>query len=133
MRTNRVKSRRPPARNSIGDQLREIIASRNLTAYSLGRDAGVDQAAIQRFLNNERDIRVETLDRIAAVLKLRLVEVALPTRRRPPAPAELPAENAVIPEYSSIPAAPAERITEPDPVGSGECAREGTDTIPSPL
>jgi transcriptional regulator with XRE-family HTH domain len=56
-------------------QLRDIIASRDLTAYAVGKRAGVDPGVVQRFLTNERDIRLETADRIAAALGLRLVEV----------------------------------------------------------
>ncbi len=88
------KPRRPlPARLGPSDQLREIIRSRDVTCYALGRDAGVDPGMIQRFLNHERDIRMDTFDRIAAVLRVRLVEVGLPTRRgrpAPPAPEDTP-------------------------------------------
>ena len=47
-----------------------------LTAYAVGRMAGVDPGVVKRFLTGERDIRMETADRLAAALGLRLVEVA---------------------------------------------------------
>jgi len=69
-------AREAPARQGLTGQLRDIIASRELTAYAVGRAAGVDTAVIARFLGGERDIRMETADKIAAALGLRLVEVA---------------------------------------------------------
>jgi transcriptional regulator with XRE-family HTH domain len=54
--------------------LRRIIASRGLTAYALGKAAGVDAGVVKRFLNGERGLSLATLDKIAAALDLRLVE-----------------------------------------------------------
>lgn len=82
-----------PLRWSIADQLREIINNRGLTAYALGKAAGVDAGVIQRFLGHERDIRLETAGRLAAVLGVRLAEVS--TRRARPRP-ELPETPAVL-------------------------------------
>ena len=62
------------SRGVIGTQLRAMIRARGETASELGRQAGVDPGVIQRFLNEERDIRVETLDRLAEVMDLRLIE-----------------------------------------------------------
>ena len=70
----------------IGTQLRAMIRARGETASELGRQAGVDPGVIQRFLNEERDIRVETLDRLAEVMGLRLIEGAK-GKARPPRPA----------------------------------------------
>lgn len=47
-----------------------------MTAYALGRSAEIDPGVIQRFLNGERDIRLDTAARIALALGLRLVETA---------------------------------------------------------
>ncbi len=70
----------PPrgSRHSLSNQIREVIASRQITAYALGRDSGVDATVIARFMAQERDIRLETADKLAAALGLRLVEVAMP-------------------------------------------------------
>jgi transcriptional regulator with XRE-family HTH domain len=72
-------ARQPPRttdRHGLSYQLREIIASRGLTAYAVAKLAGIDPGVVSRFLSGERDIRLETADRIAAALGLRLVEVA---------------------------------------------------------
>ena len=84
------KTRRAPARHSLSSQLLDIIESRNLSAYALGKLAGVDPGVIQRFITGARDIRLETADRIGAALGLRLVEVTprkATARARPPAAA----------------------------------------------
>lgn len=75
----------------LSNRLREIIRDRGLTAYGLARDSGVDVRAIQRFIACEKDLRLESVDRIAGVLGLRLVEGARrPTKPRPTNPEETP-------------------------------------------
>jgi transcriptional regulator with XRE-family HTH domain len=74
-RTAREKTARAASRHSLSWQMHDIVASRGLTAYRLGKLAGVDPGVIQRWMNGERDIRMETADRIADVLRLRLVEI----------------------------------------------------------
>lgn len=82
-KTSTSKRPRETNRHGLGDQLRAVIESRGLTAYAAGRAAGVDPGVVQRFLTGERDIRLETADRLAAALGLRLVEVGRATRGRP--------------------------------------------------
>lgn len=73
MKTARKKAQAPP--NGLGARLREIIRGRGLTAYAVGQMAGVDPGVVQRFLTGQRDIRLETADRIASGLGLKLVDV----------------------------------------------------------
>ena len=68
-------------RHGLSGQLREIIASRGLTAYVAGKQSGVDPGVVQRFLSGSRDIRLATADRLAESLGLRLVEVGRPGPR----------------------------------------------------
>jgi hypothetical protein len=70
-----------PSRRAPSYQLREFIEASGLTAYALGRKAGVDPGVVQRFITGERDIRMETADRLCEALGLRLVEDA--RRKRP--------------------------------------------------
>jgi transcriptional regulator with XRE-family HTH domain len=58
---------------TLSDQLRELIAAAGPSAYELARDAGVDRSVLSRFLAGKRTITLETADRLAAVLKLRLI------------------------------------------------------------
>ncbi len=84
MRTNMAKSKPKTSKktasvevkHTLSRQLRDVIESRELTAYALGKEAGVDATVVGRFLSGERDLRLATADRIALALGLRLVEVA---------------------------------------------------------
>ena len=66
-----AKRKKSPA--SLSDQLRELIAGAGPSVYELARDAGVDRSVLSRFLAGKRTITLETADRLAAVLKLRLI------------------------------------------------------------
>ena len=67
-------ARRKKAPQSLSDQLRERIAAASPSAYELARDAGVDRPVLSRFLAGKRTITLETADRLARVLKLRLTD-----------------------------------------------------------
>jgi plasmid maintenance system antidote protein VapI len=67
-------ARRKKAPQSLSDQLRELIAAAGTSTYELARDASVDRSVLSRFLAGKRTITLETADRLAKVLKLRLVE-----------------------------------------------------------
>jgi hypothetical protein len=53
--------------------LRHEIRTSDESRYAIAKGSGVDYGVIARFLSSERDIRLETADRIAAHLRLRLV------------------------------------------------------------
>lgn len=72
---SRVRSRTLREKHTLSYQLRETIESRGLSAYAVGRLAGVDPGQVSRFVRGIRDLKLETADRIAAALGLRLVEV----------------------------------------------------------
>ena len=88
------KPKRPsaPSKHTLSYQLREIIEARGLTAYAVARLAGVDPGVVSRFLTGARDIRMETADKLASALGLRLVEVARRGRGRAPAGSALARE-----------------------------------------
>lgn len=71
-----VKTKRPLKAdpNDLGTRLREIIRGRGLTAYAVARDAGIDPGMVQRFLNGQRDLRLESAAKICTTLGLRVVE-----------------------------------------------------------
>jgi transcriptional regulator with XRE-family HTH domain len=64
------------ARPTLSSQIRDVIGSRGLTLAELGELSEVDPTVIGRFLSGEREVRSGTLDKLAAALDLRLVEVA---------------------------------------------------------
>ena len=75
-----------PERRGLAHQLRAAIEARGLTNYAIGHLAGVDPGVVSRFMADQRDIRLETADRIAGALGLRLADDGrrkAPGRRRP--------------------------------------------------
>lgn len=78
----------PPSRHGISDQLRDVIDSRGLSGYAVGKLCDVSPGVVARFMSGQRGLTLETLDRLGRGLGLRLVEVA--TRRRPVRPGPPP-------------------------------------------
>ena len=58
----------------ISEQLREVIQRRGLTAYKVAKDAGVSHTIVQRFLEGDRGLKLDSVDKIARSLRLRLME-----------------------------------------------------------
>ena len=54
------------------EDLRRIIAACGLSRSEIARRTGVSEAALSKFMSG-RDIRTDTLDRLAPLLGLRLV------------------------------------------------------------
>jgi hypothetical protein len=57
---------------TVCGQLREAILASGRTFYRIGKDSGVKPEVVGRFAKGQRDVRGETLDRIAAALGLEL-------------------------------------------------------------
>ncbi len=57
---------------SLSTQLRRIIAAEG-SSYELALRAGVSRSVLTRFLKGERGLTTETLDRLASVLRLRVI------------------------------------------------------------
>lgn len=54
------------------DALKRAIIDSGLTHYRIAKDAGVTPDVIDRFVRGERDLRLETAGKIAAVLGMTL-------------------------------------------------------------
>ena len=74
-----VEAEFPPARpshhggpGSLSEVLREAIRSSGKSVYQIAKAANVSQIVVSRFLSGERDIRMETADRLAESLDLKL-------------------------------------------------------------
>lgn len=65
-----AKKRQPKL---LSEQLQQIIRQAPLTRYRIAKNAGMDQGQLHRFLTTRRGISIETLDRLGAALRLRLV------------------------------------------------------------
>jgi len=57
---------------TISEQLRERIATSQLSPYELAEASGVDRSVLSRFLTGKRSLTLDTVDKLADVLKLRL-------------------------------------------------------------
>lgn len=62
----------------LATALRAAIANYPGTPYRLAQLAGVSQIQLSRYVEGERDLRFETVDKLAKVLGLALVRVADP-------------------------------------------------------
>ena len=60
--------------STISGQLKAAIVASGLTHYAIGKAAGVSSGMILRFMAGERDLRLETVDKMAAALRLRLCQ-----------------------------------------------------------
>ncbi len=78
------KRRKPPHSHAsdLSRRIREEVRDRDLSAYRLSEDTGIDAGTIQRFLYGKRqDIRLSTASVLCHALGMRLV--GPPTRRSP--------------------------------------------------
>ena len=57
---------------SLSDQLRQIIENHELSRYEISKRSGVDASQIHRFMQGATGLSTGSLDRIGAVLGLRL-------------------------------------------------------------
>ena len=75
----RVEEEFPPAPlshhaapGSLSEDLRLAIRRSGKSIYQIAKAANVSQIVVSRFLTGERDIRMETADRLAEVLDVKL-------------------------------------------------------------
>jgi DNA-binding phage protein len=59
---------------AISGQLKAAIVASGMTHYAIGKAAGVSSGMFLRFISGERDLRLETVDKLAAALGLRLCQ-----------------------------------------------------------
>lgn len=55
----------------LTDQLRRIVAESGKSLGQITRDTGIDKSALSRFVNGERGLSMEALDKIGEYLGLR--------------------------------------------------------------
>lgn len=60
-------------REALSEQLRRAIRADGASLYALAEETGVSRSVLSRFVAGKRTITIETADRLAAALKLRLV------------------------------------------------------------
>jgi len=57
----------------FSDKIREAMLEAPISRYRLGVESGVPHETISRFINRQRGLSLETLDKIAEVLRLKIV------------------------------------------------------------
>lgn len=72
----RSTARRPV---KLSDQVRQAMDESGLSRYAIAKALNINESALGKFYHGERGIAVDTLDRLAELLELRLVG---PKRRR---------------------------------------------------
>lgn len=69
-----MRGMKTPAR--IDDVLRQAIRASGLTHYRIAKDAGIATAILDRFMSEERDMRLATAAKVAQVLGLKAVKIS---------------------------------------------------------
>jgi len=62
----------PAGPGSLSEALRAAIRGSGKSVYQIAKAANVSQIVVSRFLSGERDIRMQTADRLAESLHLKL-------------------------------------------------------------
>jgi len=57
----------------LSDQVRAAIDASGLSRYRIGKDLGIDEATLSRFMSGGRGLRMNVLDRLSVYLELRIV------------------------------------------------------------
>ena len=84
-RMNSAMAKKQAERTTLPDGLRQAVTNSGKTSYQLMAETGVNHGVILRFMKGERDIRLETADKLAAAVGL-IVQV--PTRKKSTGPSE---------------------------------------------
>lgn len=67
------KRSKRPAAETLAGSIKARIKALDLSAYRLAQMSGVNAVVIQRFLNGERDIKLDTAEKLCQALDLVLV------------------------------------------------------------
>jgi len=59
-------------RRTLADDLRQFIKADARTMYRLAEDSGLTRGVLSRFMGKERDLTLETADRLCRALGLKL-------------------------------------------------------------
>jgi DNA transposition AAA+ family ATPase len=68
-------------RLSLSDELRQAIERSGVSRYSIWQQTGIDQGSLSKFMDGERGLGMESIDKLADLLGLHIV--AKPEPRRP--------------------------------------------------
>jgi len=66
----------------LSDQIRHAIETCGKTRYQIAKESGVDAATLCRFVQGKHGLLMDSLDRVAECIGLRVVLAKKPTKRR---------------------------------------------------
>ncbi len=57
----------------LSDQIRDAVRKSGLSGYRICEKTGIEPASLSRFLSGERGMSLASLDKLAALLRLKIV------------------------------------------------------------
>ena len=60
----------------FSEQLRRIVRECEETRYRISQETGIGEAALSKFVHGERGLSLESLDKLAALLRLEVVRAS---------------------------------------------------------
>jgi plasmid maintenance system antidote protein VapI len=68
----RAPKGKTPKRISLADQLREAVKGCGLTHYRIAKESGVQQTILSRFVTGERNVQLDTAEKLAVYFGMSL-------------------------------------------------------------
>jgi DNA transposition AAA+ family ATPase len=59
-------------RLSLSDELRQAIERSGMSRYSIWQQTGIDQGSLSKFMDGERGLSIESIDKLADLLGLHI-------------------------------------------------------------
>jgi hypothetical protein len=69
-------------RLSLSDELRQAIERSDVSRYSIWQQTGIDQGSLSKFMDGERGLGIESIDKLADLLGLHIVAKPEPRRSK---------------------------------------------------
>jgi DNA transposition AAA+ family ATPase len=60
-------------RLSLSDELRQAVERSGVSRYSIWQQTGIDQGSLSKFMDGERGLGMESIDKLADLLGLHIV------------------------------------------------------------
>ena len=71
---------RKQQRPSLSDELRQAIADSGVSRYGIWQQTGIDQGSLSKFMDGERGLSMESIDKLAELLGLHICTDAVKPR-----------------------------------------------------
>lgn len=66
---------------SLSDELRQAVERSGLSRYSIWQQTGIDQGSLSKFMDGERGLGLESIDKLADLLGLHICTADAKPRR----------------------------------------------------